>query len=145
MIMSLLRQIENWSSSHNPKWLAFFRVALGVLLFMRGISFLTNQDEFEEMIAASKLHEYSNSLGHIIPWVHIVGGFIIIIGVMTRISCFIQIPVLIGAIIFINSSKGIFTFETAFSFSVIVLLLLIVFFIEGGGPLSLVNYLKNNE
>jgi putative oxidoreductase len=145
--MSLIRQIENWSSSHNPKWLALLRVALGVLIFMRGVTFLNDQDGFETVIGDSSLREFSSALGHILPWIHIIGGFLIIMGVMTRITCFLQIPVVLGGIIFIHSTKAkeLFAVETDLSFSLLILLLLIVFFIEGGGPLSLVNYLKNNE
>jgi putative oxidoreductase len=142
--MSLTTRIEDWSSKHNPKWLAFFRVALGILLFMRGVSFLNNVDEFQQLIEASKLETLAAPLSEIIPWIHIVGGFLIIMGVITRISCFLQIPILLGAIIFINFKGDLFSFGADFSFSVIVLVMLVVFFIEGGGPISLVNYLKNS-
>jgi putative oxidoreductase len=143
--MSLTKQIEDWSSKHNPKWLAFFRVILGILIFMRGVSFLTNEDQFQQIIEASKLQVFAVPLSEMIPWIHIVGGFLIIIGVITRIACFIQIPILLGAIVFINFKGDLFTMGTAFSYSAIVLLLLIVFFIEGGGPLTLINYIKNTD
>ena len=80
-----------------------------------------------------------------IPWIHIGGGFLIIIGLFTRFAAFIQIPVLLGAIFFVTSKRGLFKAETDFSFSIIILLLVIVFVVEGSGPLSLANYFKEEQ
>ena len=80
-----------------------------------------------------------------IPWIHIAGGFLIIIGLFTRFAAFIQIPILAGAIFFINSKKGFFTAQTDLSLSVIIILLLFVFVVEGSGPLSLASYFKEVE
>jgi len=56
----------------------------------------------------------------------------------TRAACLIQIPVLIGAIVFvnINATRDAFSPYSELFLSVIVLLLLIYFLIIGNGPLS---------
>ncbi len=141
--MSLLKNLQNWTSSHNPKWLALFRVALGATLLLRGVSFLNNLPELERVIDQNNLSNYKNLLMNSIPWIHVGGGFLIILGLFTRFAAIIQIPILIGAVLFINTKRSIF--ETDLSLSVITLLLLLVFVVEGSGPLSLASYFREAE
>jgi uncharacterized membrane protein YphA (DoxX/SURF4 family) len=41
-------------------------------------------------------------LAHYVTFAHILGGFFMTIGMFTRAACLIQIPIMIGAIIFVN-------------------------------------------
>ena len=143
--MSLLTKIKNWTDDHNPKWLALFRVALGAILLLRGVAFLNNLPELERMIVENNLSEYQSILKNSLPWVHIAGGFLIIIGIFTRFAAFIQIPVLLATIFFITSKNGVFAVETDLSFSILVLVMLLVFVVEGSGTLSLAGYFKEEE
>jgi putative oxidoreductase len=143
--MGLLKNIQDWTSSHNPKWLALFRVALGATLLLRGVSFLNNLPDMERMIEANNLSDYKGLLMNSIPWIHVAGGFLIIIGLFTRFAAIIQIPILAGAVLFINSKKGFFTAETDLSLSIIIFLLLLVFVVEGSGPLSLASYFREEQ
>jgi uncharacterized membrane protein YphA (DoxX/SURF4 family) len=139
----MLKNVEEWTSTHNPKWLALFRVALGAMLLLRGVSFLNNLPELEKVIDQNNLTTYKTLLTNSIPWIHVAGGFLIIVGLFTRFAAFIQIPILVGALLFVNTKRSIF--ETDLSLSVIILLLLVVFVIEGSGPLSLAYYFKEAE
>ncbi len=144
--MNLLHQIEHWSITHNPRWLVVFRVLLGVCLFVRGILFLINLPDLQLQIDNSSLSSLDNSLwlAPIISWVHILGGTLITIGLFTRASVLAQIPIVLGAIIFINSTNGVYAVHSEFIFSIFILLLLIVFFVEGGGEISMDDYARRN-
>jgi uncharacterized membrane protein YphA (DoxX/SURF4 family) len=83
-------------------------------------------------------------LAIVITWLHLLGGFFIIIGLFTRLSTLLLMPVLLVAVLFVNLPRGIFAPGSEFGFSLAVLILLIVFFIEGGGPLSLDDYFRRN-
>ena len=61
----------------------------------------------------------------------------ILIGLFTRLSVILQIPVLVGAVFFTNSGSSILTGQSDLIFSLVVLLLLFFFLVEGGGPISL--------
>lgn len=139
--MNLAGQLNVWSSKHHPRWLIILRVGLGICLFIKGLQFIQNSTVFGQMISGSALQNIS-WIQTIIPWLHIFGGLMIIIGLFTRIASLIQIPVLVGAIIFVHSGKGVFAGETNLLFSIIILLLLLIFFIEGGGQLSMDNYIR---
>lgn len=134
--MNLAGQLNHWSSKHHPKWLVILRVGLGLCLFIKGIQFIQYSTVIGQMISGSSLQNFT-WLQTIIPWLHLFGGVMIIIGLFTRIATLVQIPILVGAIFFVHSGKGIFAGGTGLLFSVIILLLLVIFFIEGGGSLSL--------
>jgi len=136
---------NEWSSKHHPKWLVFLRVALGLCLFFKGVEFIQNGVMLSSTISQTSFKMNATWLPMFITWLHLLGGAMIIAGLFTRLSCMAQIPVLIGAIIFVNAKKGVFAGESDLMFSLIVLILLIFFFIEGGGPLSLDSFLRNSK
>ncbi|MBL0357327.1 MAG: DoxX family protein [Chitinophagaceae bacterium] len=125
--------------------MALIRVALGAALLLRGVAFLNNLPNMERLIDANSLTQYKDLLMNSIPWIHIGGGFLIILGLFTRFAAFIQIPVLLGALFFVTTKNGLFTAETDLTLSIILLLLLVIFVIEGSGPLSLASYFKEAE
>jgi putative oxidoreductase len=142
--MGMLHQVEKWSTTHHPKWLVIPRVALGICLILKGISFMSNTVNLESLLAESNMPSNEPWLPLIITWLHLLCGFLIIIGLFTRWAALLMIPILLGAVIFVNAPRGIFAAESEFGFSLVVLVMLIVFFIEGGGPLSLDDYFKKN-
>ena len=142
--MGTLQQLEKWSTTHHPRWLVFLRVALGICLIIKGISFMNESVSLESMLSDTSLGFTGGWLPIIVTWLHLLGGFFIIIGLFTRLSTLLLIPVLLVAVLFINLPRGIFAPGSEFGFSLAVLLLLIVFFIEGGGPLSLDDYFRRN-
>ena len=75
-------------------------------------------------------------VGHVIAFAHILGGVLLVLGMLTRFACLIQIPVLLGAIIFVNAKQGIWTPFSELWLSILVLLLLIYFLVIGNGPWS---------
>ena len=142
--MGTLQQIHRWSLTHHPRWLVVMRVALGLCLFVKGIFFLANTSTLEELVKGSLVANRSDWMVIFITWSHLLGGFLIIIGLLTRWAVLLQIPILMGAIIFINTQRDAFgAFELPFA--LMVLLLLIFFLIEGGGPISLDNFFSKHE
>mgnify|MGYP001279781418 FL=1 len=138
--MNLLEKFENWGDRHHPKWLDIIRIALGVFLCYKGVDFLRNTSD---LISLMKLTSPFGSfviilLGHYVTFAHIIGGFFLAIGMFTRAACLIQIPILLGAIVFvnINATQAAFSPYSELFLSIIILLLLIYFLIIGNGPLS---------
>jgi len=143
--MSLIKNIQDWTSSHNPKWLALFRVALGAALLLKGVSLLNNLPDFGRLVDENNLTGYKDLIVDSVPWIHIAGGFLIIIGMFTRFAALIQIPVLLATIFFISSKQGYFAIQTDLTISLLIIFLLLVFVLEGSGPLSLAGYFKDEE
>jgi uncharacterized membrane protein YphA (DoxX/SURF4 family) len=141
--MGMLHNIEKWSASHHPRWLVLPRVALGICLFLKGISFMSNSVDLQSLLTETLVT--SPSLSIIITWLHLLCGFLIIVGLFTRWAALLMIPILTGALLFVNAQRGIFAPGSEFGFSLAVLLMLIFFFIEGGGPMSLDSYFRKNS
>lgn len=143
--MTILQRFEQWGDNHHPKWLDIIRILLGVFLFYKGIDFLQNLPTVKgELHNKTSFGEYTILLlGHYVVFAHIIGGILLTIGLFTRFACLIQIPVLLGAIIFINSGSSAVKPYSELFLSVIVLLLLFYFMVIGNGPWAL--RFKENE
>jgi uncharacterized membrane protein YphA (DoxX/SURF4 family) len=142
--MGTLQQIHQWSATHHPKWLVVLRVALGLCLFFKGISFMNNAVLLDQVMAGTMVSNATDWLPIVITWAHLLGGFLIIVGLYTRLAVLIQIPILVGAVIFISTHRGLFGKGSEAVFALVILLLLVFFFFEGGGPISLDNYFRRN-
>ncbi|HMK02843.1 MAG TPA: DoxX family protein [Ferruginibacter sp.] len=141
--MGLLHQMNEWSAKHHPKWLVILRVALGLCLFIKGFEFIQNSVILSDVISQTPFIKNATWLASLIPWLHLLGGSLILVGLFTRLSCLIQIPILLGAVFFVNARQGIISGGSDLMFSVIILILLVFFFVEGGGPISMDNYFRN--
>lgn len=139
--MNIAYQINQWSVKHHPKWLVVFRVALGLCLFLKGFGFIQNNVQLTGFFSATSYFGRATWINTVIPWIHLLGGTMIIAGLFTRLWTLVQIPILAGAIFFVN--RGVFAGESDIMFPIIILILLFFFFIEGSGPISLDNYFKH--
>ncbi|HNP49965.1 MAG TPA: DoxX family protein, partial [Bacteroidia bacterium] len=100
--MNLIHKIETWGDNHQAKWFAILRLFLGLIIFFKGIVFIQNTDAINAMIANSAVSLYAVFLAHYVALAHLMGGFLIIIELLTRVAVLFQLPILIGAIIFVN-------------------------------------------
>jgi putative oxidoreductase len=136
--MNYIQRIGHWGDVHHPKWIDIIRMGLGAFLFYKGIDFIQNMSTMIAMMANKTPFGTFGvvMLGQYVAYVHLVGGLLLIFGLCTRIASLLQIPILVGAIIFINNSGGMFRPYAEMFVSVLVLLLLVYFLIAGNGPWS---------
>ena len=137
--MNYLHRVELWGESHHSKWLDIIRIALGIFLCYKGISFLFNMSALIGLLGSTNMGFGSFALvliGQFIVIVHLLGGFFIMIGLHTRLACLSQMPILIGAIILLRFSGSENIASQELLLSVIVLALLALFLILGNGPWS---------
>lgn len=135
--MDAVHQLEAWSARHNPKWLVVLRAGLGLCLFIKGIQFIYNSIILDQIFEGSAFLSRLSWLSTVIPYIHLLGGVLIIAGLFTRFACLVQIPILIGAVFFVNMNQGFFSGGTDLPFSIIILMFLCFFLVEGGGQVSL--------
>jgi len=143
--MDLLHRFEHWGDTHHPKWLDIIRIVLGLFLCYKGYDFLQNSSTIAG--ALSTKTSFGNftviAISHYVVFAHIIGGILLIVGFLTRFACLIQIPIMIGAIIFVNFASDVLKPYNELFLSVIILLLLFYFLIAGNGPWAL--KIKDNE
>lgn len=134
--MTTIQRIERWGDTHHPVWLDVLRIALGVLLFMKGVSFISDTTRLYELIGGLDL-VWSVAAVHYVAFAHLVGGFLIALGCQTRLAAGVQIPILIVAVLFVNLTRGFSVLNSELWLSIVVLLALLVFLVIGSGRFSL--------
>lgn len=140
--MNIIQRMDAWSDKQRIKWILLLRIALGLVLWFKGLSFISHMQELETLILSGKINADARMLANYVAWSHLFGGAMILIGLFTRIASLIQLPVLIGAVFFINSGSGFMTIDSQLGLSILVLILLVFFLVEGGGPYSIDRYVK---
>jgi uncharacterized membrane protein YphA (DoxX/SURF4 family) len=134
--MTTIQRIERWGDTHHPVWLDVLRIALGVLLFLKGVSFISDTAKLHELIGQLDI-VWSVAAVHYVAFAHLVGGFLIALGCQTRLACIVQIPILLVAVFFVNLTRGFSVLNSEFWLSIVVLGGLILFLVLGSGRFSL--------
>lgn len=134
------------NTASQPKWLAILRILLGLILLWKGIFFLQNAIYFEQIAQNSNLgilKNYESEISLFITFCSILGGFFIAVGLFTKWAAIIQIPIVFGAVFFVNLNTGQGVQNSEFVLSVVVLALLFIFSMSGSGILSADEYFKS--
>jgi uncharacterized membrane protein YphA (DoxX/SURF4 family) len=66
-------------------------------------------------------------------------------GILTRLGALIQIPNLVGAVLFVHMREGLFTEGQTLEFSLLVLFLLTLISVVGAGRLSIDYYFSERR
>ena len=147
--MNLVHKIEHWGDYYHSKATDVIRICLGLLILIKGITVIMSRDAVYSLLVSSGTFNFSSVLLsgilHYIVFAHIVGGIFLILGLLTRFAAVIQIPILLGAIFFVNAARGFTIFNSELWLSIIVLCLLILFWVIGAGPYSMDQNMKNSR
>jgi uncharacterized membrane protein YphA (DoxX/SURF4 family) len=144
--MNLVHKIENWGDTHHPKVIDFIRIVLGVFLLIKGIAFMENTAYLKSLIDSQDVVDLSPVvlmiMVYYVTFAHMVGGILIAAGILTRLGCIIQIPIVLCAV-FLTSTNIFREPINALAWpSITALILLVIFTILGSGPISLDKYLS---
>jgi putative oxidoreductase len=138
--------INEKTNNHTyPRWLTFLRIAVGLVLIAKGISFFHDSTTIEKIIHYRGWGIFENNVqttAALITYITLLGGVFIATGLFTRWISIIQIPLLIGAVIF-NVQEGISFSNTEFLLSAMTLFVLCVLVVKGSGPISADEFFRN--
>ncbi len=137
--MNAITKIEGWGNSHRPGWLDIFRIVLGIFITYKGFSFLSNIETLEMSIQGVNMSFVGISIAHYVVFAHVLCGPLIAFGLLTRIMCAVQLPLLIGAVLLVNFPKGFMSVgnHMELEVSLITLTGVVVFMIFGAGKFSI--------
>src|SRR5690606_4764314 len=122
---NMTRNIDRWAVKHHPYVLEYLRIALGIFIFVKGVMFISDYRGLQHMIEMSQFKGYASGIAHLIAFAHLAGGPMIALGLKTRFACLVQIPILIGAVLFTGFGRGIYAQEYYLFEALITLLLLV--------------------
>ena len=143
--MNLIQKVEHWGDAHHPRWLDVLRIALGIVIFLKGVTFLADTESLRLLIEETRIQIYTWGAVHYVAFAHLVGGILIAIGLITRVAIGFQLPILLGAVFFVNITRGLTFLNSELWISIVVLVLLIVFFVIGSGPYSLDQQMREKK
>ena len=96
--MGTIKTLNKWANAHTYLPLDLLRVALGVFLFIKGISFMSDTAMLMELFKPMHSLAGGMMIVHYVAPAHFLGGILIAFGLLTRWAIIAQLPILIGAI-----------------------------------------------
>jgi len=140
--MNIYKQLNSPTKESISYLVTFIRIILGLFFIFKGISFISNNRDFENLIAPM-----SNFLGgmfifHYVAAAHIMCGIMLIFGLLTRWAVIAQLPILFGAVL-INFIGDYVSSNLLLSFYSLICSLFFLFY--GGGIYSADHYFKLDE
>lgn len=134
--MTLPRSTLEWIDEHKNVVLDLIRVYLGIGLFVRGLLFVTETGSVDTLVELSEFSLLSAAVAHYVSFVHLLGGLLLAVGLLTRLSALLQIPILLGAVFLVHWQDGLLSANQSLEFSALVLFLLVVVYLFGPGRWS---------
>lgn len=136
--MNWLDSMEPWAQPKRNKFLDYLRIALGIFIIYKGVTFIQNITELQQMSETVNVM-LAAFLSTYVTTAHLIGGALLAFGLFTRWMCLIQIPILLGAVFLVNFPKGFMSMagNIEFTESIIVLIGLTFFFVMGAGATSI--------
>lgn len=142
--MNLFHRIEHWGDTHHPAWTDALRIMLGIILVLKGISFISDTAYLKQLVGGIHFGLFPVMAVHYVAFAHLMGGFLIALGCLTRLMCLLQLPILIAAVFFVNIRQGFSALNSELWLSLIVLALLLAFTVIGSGRFSMDEYVKQH-
>lgn len=139
--MKFITKTILWLDSNTGIAYSLIRAFLGVALFVRGVILASDPAAITTLAGEDKIYWWYSY----ITVAHIIGGFSLAVGLLTRLGSLLQIPVLFGAVFLVHLKQGLLSVGQSLELSVLVLVLLLIHFVFGGGSLSVDNSLKKKK
>lgn len=109
----------------SPEMAGYNEGAAGINSSMEGNFFIRNTQVIVQMLQNTTLEFLAAAIAHYIAGAHIMGGILIMLGLLTRAAILFQIPILTGAIMFVNIPRSISAYGSELELSILVLFLLV--------------------
>jgi uncharacterized membrane protein YphA (DoxX/SURF4 family) len=137
--MNQFERARGWCDSHHDVFLDAVRIYLGIALFVKGAVFIGNMSQLVETVSGNVPWTYA-WIAHYVAAAHLVGGAMLALGIATRLAAVVQIPPVLGAVLFVHRKEGLFTPAGTMELALLVLFALVVFSFAGAGRVSVDSY-----
>jgi uncharacterized membrane protein YphA (DoxX/SURF4 family) len=142
--MNWTLQLDRWSEKNHSAFIFGLRILLGCILLIKGFLFLFRITDLTEVVQALGMQSLNVTLALLIAWAHLLCGFLILVGLSTRLCCVLMFPILVGAVFYVNVRQGFIT-SSEWLVSVMILYLIVFFFVHGSGEISISKLFSHKE
>ncbi len=143
--MHAMDSLTSWTDRHHPKWLDVLRILLGVVLFMKGLSFIIDKEMAQQILHDNHFDFISVLVLHYVIIFQMAHSVLIAVGLITRVAIAAQFPIVLGAVILIATTGSFAPLDSDLWLALMLLFLLVFFFVFGPGPLSVDAVLKRKR
>ena len=116
------------------------RIYLGVGLMVRGALFISQPEVLVSFLKQTNMWFIPLAVSQYVVAAHLCGGILLALGLGTRLAAAVQVPPLLGAVLFVHLREGLLH-GGALEFAGLVLTLLTAFTVFGAGRVSLDHWL----
>ncbi len=142
--MNSILRIEEWGDHHHPMWADLLRILLGLTLILKGFFLTEHETVITNLLLENHLQYLIFMAAQYVVLMHLCGGILIALGILTRFAALMNLPILIAAVFFINIPHGLLPLNSELFLSIVVLFLLIFFMVLGDGKLSAENFIEKH-
>lgn len=125
--------------------LDLIRIYLGVGLMVRGALFISQPEVLMDFLKRTNMWFIPLAVSQYVVAAHLCGGILLALGLGTRLAAAVQIPPLLGAVVFVHLGEGLLTVGQSLEFAMLVLAMLGSFAVFGSGRLSLDSWLAQRN
>lgn len=126
-----------WLEQRREYCFEFLRMYLGAGLIAKGVLFASDSAHMDSYVHDGRLDASAAIIGHYVVLAHLVGGFMLFLGLLTRVAALANALVLLGAVVFVHQREGLFSRTQGLEFALFVLFALVLVAWHGSGRLSL--------
>lgn len=140
--MSNFYRLIDYLDRNASLWPELLRIYLGIALFTKGVYFMGHMDTVLGLLEVGRVPFASLLLAHYIALAHVGGGLLLTLGLLTRAAALVQVPVLVGALVFVQMRAGMLMINQGVDLAAFVLVGLLVFSLRGARRLSVDSWLE---
>ena len=132
-----MQNVISWLETRRDLCFELLRIYLGVGLFAKGVLFAADPQQIERLTRGGQLDAAAAVIQHYVVLAHLCGGVMLAAGLLTRVAALANVPILLGAVLFVHQQDGLFTRAQGLEFSLFVLFVLGLIAWHGSGRWSL--------
>jgi len=132
-----MAKLIQWLEARRDLCFEFLRIYLGIGLFVKGVLFASDPELLARMTSEGQLDAWAVMIAHYVVPAHLAGGAMLTAGLLTRLVALANVPILLGAVVFVHQGDGLFTRSQDLEFTLFVLFTLLLIVWHGPGRLAL--------
>jgi putative oxidoreductase len=100
---------SEWLAANGDRVWDSVRIYLGFALVVKGFTYLLHLSSLASMMEQLQVPFAGAGLAELVAVAHVAGGLLMTFGLLTRLGALIQIPSVVGAVLFVHLKDGLFT------------------------------------
>ena len=132
-----MTNLVRWLEERLDCCFELLRIYLGAGLLSKGVLFAGDPGQMTTYMTEGRLDAQAAIIAHYVVVAHVMGGVLLLLGLLTRLAALVNVPVLLGAVVFVHQREGLFTRTQGLEFALFVLFTLVLITWYGPGRWSL--------